>query len=288
MNCLFEDYCSTVVCTSVSDSSGSTKDSGTTKEEIIITCAGLSNVCQPEFYLGGAEGTTLELDDSKAKVRFDGVLPKPGMYEITSNVCNVGCAIIVEKHMYFSIYPHVDSISSVCGSTQGGQKITITGALFTEGTEVHIGSEPCEIEELKYGTIVCLTPAAPKSTKDIIVSVLSDAGKVKAECQLSSGDDCEYNYKDSCTPVVNSVSPKPITLGATVVTIEGNFLTTTDANDIKVKIGGADCENVEFVESSTSSITCDLKYGVHGENDVYVLVKGYGKADTAKAQASVR
>ena len=60
---------------------------------------------------------------------------------------------------YARIYPHIDEISEVGGSVEGGQELIITGGDFRDATtvEVTVDDVPCKVKATTEDKIVCET-----------------------------------------------------------------------------------------------------------------------------------
>lgn len=143
------------------------------------------------------------------------------------------------------------------GSTAGGTVVIISGDGFTpENTRIILGSEEYTLSaNISYSQIRITTGIPPQLyiNQNIPVSIL--VGTNPAVCSTSS---CTYQWADSVTPSLNTVSPSSVS-GPQTLTLTGQNLNPTGSvslANIHVAINGRPC-NVTAATNSTIQCTIE-------------------------------
>jgi hypothetical protein len=76
----------------------------------------------------------------------------------------------------FVLTPRVGGLSPIKGTTDGGTKVTITGANFTAATEVAFGGVPAKFQTVSGRSIVAISPPGADSGITVDVTVTSKYG----------------------------------------------------------------------------------------------------------------
>lgn len=159
---------------------------------------------------------------------------------------------------FVSPAPTVAGIVPATGSSNGGDPVTISGALFLDGATVTLGGAPAtNVQVASPSTITCLTPPRPGGPADVVVS---NPGGVPGI--LAGG--FTY-YFASPAPTIGGVNPSdgPIAGNSPVLVTGTGF-----ATGASVTIGGASCTNVLVL--NPTSIVCQTPAGTLGPRDVVV------------------
>ncbi|XP_060584412.1 fibrocystin-L-like isoform X2 [Ruditapes philippinarum] len=158
------------------------------------------------------------------------------------------------------------AISPVSGSIHGYTAVVFNGFGFVPDLTITVNDQDfCEtLTYVSSKKVECLTKAN------------GQAGTVSV---LLKSNDVEYNtidfeYSDSDTPGLVSITPETGTVGMAVV-LSGSGL-GTDPTQIKVHIGNAECTDVTFV---TTDIRCNTGPQSSGEYDASVTVLGKGRSN---------
>ncbi|MBP9681974.1 MAG: IPT/TIG domain-containing protein, partial [Bacteriovorax sp.] len=141
----------------------------------------------------------------------------------------------------------ITALSPSTGVTAGGTLVSIKGLNLGSTLSVKIGNKACEISSISSEEINCTTPSNATGSYDVLVAV----NKIQT-FRLSAG----FSYLPD--PTITSISPNNgLSSGATLVTIVGKEF----KEGAIVDFGGANCENVEVISSTTLTCTTTLHYG---------------------------
>ena len=205
------------------------------------------------------------------------LIPQP----ITVNVYNSGEALIKihqPSQRAVTFLPSVDSVTPSEGSLAGGTRLTIKGKGFGEEDDrafVSLDGNNCEIDELSYEEIICITGESQEMavTVTVVVAVvdydMSGEAFIVQEDAVCVGT-CSFNYTDTATPIV---------LSANLTVDSVNFQLRLDGmlfqNDVSVTVGERPCI---VGEVNIDSITCSADNFLVGDNEVGVHVSDFGVA----------
>ena len=123
----------------------------------------------------------------------------------------------------FQLIPSVESITPKRGSMAGGTKVNITGQGFIGGMSVMIGDARCNVIQLSFTQITCITSTnenTEKLNQTVVLSLMKNNEQRTGICKDS--DRCMFDFMDSQTPEVTGVQPSTITLPNTVITLNGS------------------------------------------------------------------
>jgi hypothetical protein len=155
----------------------------------------------------------------------DAVSPSgTGTEDITVTTPAGTSAVVAADEFTYVSTPSIQRLTPRAGSTLGGNRVTITGAGFTDATEVDFGSVPATIDARQSdGEILVTTPAEPAGTVDVTVTSPTGTSPIDPAAV--------YTYA-ARVPVVTSVSPDSgSSAGDEPVTITGKIFTHVSAVD---------------------------------------------------------
>ena len=273
------DPCHTAVVTNI------IKTRITFDEEIIIEGHGFSDVASDnQVTFGGWPCNVTSVNQSVITCLVDhqmevGVLiPQP----IKVNVYNSGEALIKihqPSQRAVTFLPSVDSVTPSEGSVAGGTRLTIKGKGFGEEDDrafVSLDGNNCEIDELSYEEIICITGESQEMavTVTVVVAVvdydmLGTAFIVQEDAMCV--ENCSYIFTLAATPEVLSVEPTIATTNVVQLHLTGYLF----QNNATVTVGETPCFIDEF---DTNYINCSTGNLRVGSNDVKVHVSGLGDA----------
>ena len=181
-------------------------------------------------------------------------------YQVEVLIKNSGYAI-QETNFLVKFLPKVTSFTPRIGSVAGGTKVRIEGDGFLEkATVVIIGQTPYYENAKNVITnstsIIIETLANKEENNEFKVKV----NNIDAIC-----DNCKFNYSESASPLLTSVSPSSINSTTEVQLSGANFGTT--ASDVTVLIGDINCVIKTVVDNL---ITCEVD-GVRAGNQIVVV-----------------
>jgi hypothetical protein len=255
---------------------------GTVNTNITIQGTGLSNNnCQNEISFGdgkcagsGNNGMDIVCNIDSSNSPSIGILQP-----IVVRHNNLGYALVAIDKINlrsFALMPEVTMVKPSNGSVAGGTVLQIHGSGFStvkESVSVTIGGYPCDVKNMTYSMIECITRAG-QGEKTVAVKIKSSQGQwVSAVCE----DVCMFSYDIALTPTIVSVSPSMVngTEDTTLAINGSNF--GNDPAAISVKIGGEDCR---VIAVSLTSVQCVVRYLPAGTNNQVVLeVAGRGRAN---------
>ncbi|WP_211174005.1 IPT/TIG domain-containing protein [Pseudonocardia xinjiangensis] len=164
---------------------------------------------------------------------------------------------------YFYLEPPTKfSLSSVQGSTAGGETVTVNGSNLNNATGVAFGANAGTVTSSNAGSIVATVPAGAAGS--VGVTVTTPAGS-------TNGLFYEYVAAPGVTAIVPAEGP---TTGGTATTITGTDLTGTT----EVTFDGVPAS---FVVVSPTEMSAVTPAGAAGTADV--VVTGAGGTDTLTA-----
>ena len=147
-------------------------------------------------------------------------------FAVSVNVKGRGYALVapaVNESITFELIPSVESISPKRGSIAGGTTVVITGQGFVDGMSVMIGGARCDVTEILFIQITCVTSTSEnvqKLNQTVVLSLVKDNGKHTGMCKNSDG--CMFSFMDSQTPEVLDVQPATVSSPNTVITLTGS------------------------------------------------------------------
>jgi hypothetical protein len=200
------------------------------------------------------------------------VSPAASAGTVDVTVTNIGgtSAPSASDQFTFVAAPSVTNISPNAGPVGGGTSVTITGANFTDATQVTFDGTPASFWVNNDASITAISPAA-ESADTVYVRVTTVGGR-----SATSASD-RFSYAVS-NPTVTGISPNAGPAdGGTSVTITGAGL--TDATE--VDFGGI---AADFVVNSDTSITTLSPAASAGTVDVTVTTFGGTSAASATVQ----
>lgn len=122
----------------------------------------------------------------------------------------------------FHLIPSVESITPTRGSVAGGTTVNITGQGYVNGMSVMIGDARCNVIQLSFAQITCMTSTngnTEKLDQTVALNLMKDKHEHTGSCKDS--DRCMFDFIDSQTPEVTGVQPSTITLPSTEITLNG-------------------------------------------------------------------
>ena len=203
-----------------------------------------------------------------------------GEFDVTLYVRSKGLAT---GSVTYTMNLAVLSVSPDSGSVGGGTKITLTGTGFPNTMEefesgsgsITVGGAECTIFSTSYTEMKCITPAESPSRR----MKRATAGiSVTLNGQTSSG--VSYLYDATKTPTITSLSTSTSTpQGGDALDIIGTeFQYWDNGVTCNVKVGGIDCEVIDW---TATKISCILPPLPNGEHTVIVETDNNGYADAS-------
>jgi len=172
----------------------------------------------------------------------------------------------------FQFQAQISSISPTQGSVLGGTLVTINGDGFVpEDTRVIVGGiEYTSLATITYSQIQFQAQVPPANYIGQTIPITVLVGTNQAVCSASS---CNYQWLQSATPSLTSVSPTSIT-GPTTLTLTGqNFdaAGSVTPSDVTVLINGQSCT---VTAATSTSISCNIGNLVAGTYSVAISING--------------
>ena len=189
-------------------------DFSTTNEDNTVKFGG--HVCT--VISSNKTNITCKLDMSKSPAPFETLA-------VSVHVKGLGDAINVPAANHtttFHLIPSVESITPTRGSVAGGTTVSITGQGYVDGMSVMIGDARCNVIQLSFAQITCITSTegnTEKLNQTVVLSLMKDKHERTGSCKDSDG--CMFDFMDSQTPEVTGVQPSTITLPSTEITLNG-------------------------------------------------------------------
>jgi large repetitive protein len=151
--------------------------------------------------------------------------------------------------------PQVEAVSPATGSSNGGDRITVTGTHLAGTAAIAVGATDCtSITVVDDSTVRCTTGAAPAGPAD--VTVTTPYGRTTSSGPL---------FTVLAAPTLTSVAPDSGSMfGGTAITLHGSGFTGATA----VTVGGAACVGVGVVDDT--EIRCSTPAGSAGPAAVTV------------------
>ncbi|XP_057182580.1 fibrocystin-L-like [Triplophysa rosa] len=198
-------------------------------------------------------------------------------------VNNVGTAIMTmpnENDRRFVVLPVVDSVSPSVGSTTGYTRLSISGSGFVNAS-VMVANVQCNVVSMNYSQIVCDTSPSSARRGNVTVYVNTISSSCSSECM--------FEYSQSVTPVVSSVSPDSVTGNSTTVVVTGSGFGNNKA-DLRVS---ADDNILEVTQVTDNIITLLVGALPAGQHALWVVVMSKGLATglltlTSTPQATIQ
>ena len=161
---------------------------------------------------------TCILDMSKSPTPFE-------PFDVSIRVRGFGFTIVASAMNHtttFQLTSSIESVSPRRGSIAGGTTLVITGQGFIDGISVAIGGARCDVTEVRFTRITCVTSAlgiSEKLNQTVVISLVKDKVEHRGMCKDPKG--CMFDFMDSQTPEVSNVQPQTVSLPNTVITMNG-------------------------------------------------------------------
>uniref|UniRef100_A0A8C5AWE7 PKHD1 like 1, tandem duplicate 1 n=1 Tax=Gadus morhua TaxID=8049 RepID=A0A8C5AWE7_GADMO len=221
------------------------------KVEVIIN--GISSKCSGDCGFEWSEDSTpvvTGISPSQGSEGLETLLTVTGTGFIGNASIMIGdaeCEVQEATGKQEGFFPHdLTDVSCVrdcvclVASLPGGTLLTVSGFGFGEDTVVTVGGEECSVVDLRFDELACRTPAVRERDATIDMS------------QTASSS---FNYDESLTPLIATMSPEKTTvIGHRVLTITGSNLGSS-ANETAVFVGRGPCPMLEW---SPGNLTCLL------------------------------
>ncbi|KAI7798957.1 putative fibrocystin-L, partial [Triplophysa rosa] len=213
---------------------------GTTHDIITIQGSRFSSIsCANEVDVGGHPCHIISCTSTQinCKLSPDSGAPVGTPLPINVRVNNVGTAIMTmpnENDRRFVVLPVVDSVSPSVGSTTGYTRLFISGSGFVNAS-VMVANVQCNVVSMNYSQIV----------GNVVVYVNTISSSCSSECM--------FEYSQSVTPVVSSVSPDSVTGNSTTVVVTGSGFGNNkadlrvSADDIILEVTGVTDDNITLL-----------------------------------------
>ncbi|KAI7798962.1 putative fibrocystin-L [Triplophysa rosa] len=263
-----------------------TPNHATTNDIITIQGSGFSSIsCANEVKVEGhlcriISSTSTQIN---CKLSPDSGAPVGTLIPITVQVNNMGTAIMTmpnENDRRFVVLPVVDSVSPSVGSTTGYTRLFISGSGFVNAS-VMVANVQCNVVSMNYSQIVCDTSPSSARRGNVTVYVNTISSSCSSECM--------FEYSQSVTPVVSSVSPDSVTGNSTTVVVTGSGFGNNKA-DLRVS---ADDNILEVTQVTDNIITLLVGALPAGQHALWVVVMSKGLATglltlTSTPQATIQ
>nr|XP_009292515.1 fibrocystin-L isoform X2 [Danio rerio] len=258
---------------------------GTTHDIINIRGSGFSNItCANEVKVGDLPCSVINSSSTEINCQLspDSGAPVGVPLPITVQINNLGNGLLTmpkEIDRRFVVLPVVDSIFPVVGSTTGSTRLLISGSGFFSGS-VMVANIPCNVVSFDYSQIVCDTSPSVARSGDVTVYINS----ISSSCS----SDCTFEYSDSITPQVSTVSPNSVNGNSTTVTVTGRGFGNNSA-DLMISADNILLAVTEVNDSSIQVLVGALPAGTYNLT-VVVMSKGLATGSatlTSIAQASI-
>ncbi|NP_001305057.1 PKHD1 like 1, tandem duplicate 1 isoform X1 [Danio rerio] len=258
---------------------------GTTHDIINIRGSAFSNItCANEVKVGDLPCSVINSSSTEINCQLspDSRAPVGVPLPLTVQVNNLGNALLTmpkEIDRRFVVLPVVDSIFPVVGSTTGSTRLLISGSGFFSGS-VMVANVPCKVVSFDYSQMVCDTSPSIARSGDVTVYINS----ISSSCS----SDCKFEYSDSITPQVSTVSPSSVSGNSTTVTVTGSGFGNNPA-DLMIFADNILLKGTQVNDSSIEVLAGALPAGTHTLK-VVVMSKGLATGSatlTSIAQASI-
>ncbi|XP_057211103.1 fibrocystin-L-like [Triplophysa rosa] len=263
-----------------------TPNHATTNDIITIQGSGFSSIsCANEVKVGNHPCRVIKsiFNEINCKLSPDSGAPLGTLLPITVHVNNVGTAIMTmpnENDRRFVVLPVVDSVSPSVGSTTGYTRLSISGSGFVKAS-VMVANVQCNVVSMNYSQIVCDTSPSSARRGNVTVYVNTISSSCSSECM--------FEYSQSVTPVVSSVSPDSVTGNSTTVVVTGSGFGNNKA-DLRVSADDIILEVTQITDNIITLLVCALPAGEHA---LWVVVMSKGLATglltlTSTPQATIQ
>ncbi|KAA0710214.1 Fibrocystin-L Polycystic kidney and hepatic disease 1-like protein 1 [Triplophysa tibetana] len=185
---------------------------------------------------------------------------------ITLRVNNLGTAIMTmpnENDRRFVVLPVVGSVSPSVGSMTGYTRLSISGSGFVNAS-VMVANVQCNVVSMNYSQIVCDTSPSSARRGNVTVYVNTISSSCSSECR--------FEYSQSVSPVVSSVSPDSVTGNSTTVVVTGSGF-GNNAADLRVSANNIMLEVIGVTDDNITLLVGALPAGGHALR-VVVMSKG--------------
>ena len=169
------------------------------------------------------------------------------------HVNNLGFAAVNPANNSITIIPVITRFSPSTGSLLGGNKLTIEGGPFpANNLSVLISNAACSTPEVSYRSIQCTFPA--KGEGNATIQLMFASGQ-QASCS-DNARGCTYQYSESMTPTVTSITPLIIrgSNGLDTLTITGTLLNNMDTI---ITVGPYRCTNITIATNNSTNVTME-------------------------------
>ncbi|KAI7789613.1 putative fibrocystin-L, partial [Triplophysa rosa] len=165
-------------------------------------------------------------------------------------------------------------------STTGYTRLSISGSGFVNAS-VMVANVQCNVVSMNYSQIVCDTSPSSARRGNVTVYVNTISSSCSSECM--------FEYSQSVTPVVSSVSPDSVTGNSTTVVVTGSGFGNNKA-DLRVS---ADDNILEVTQVTDNIITLLVGALPAGQHALWVVVMSKGLATglltlTSTPQATIQ
>ncbi len=187
----------------------------------------------------------------------------------------------------FTWTPEVTSVSHNSGGFGGGLILTVVGkALLKPGvvgnqqTIFKVGGDECVTLHVAadFSLLTCIVPpndcgGLSTCSEDITGQLIGTFEGQEFEAEVEFDTSVQFEYENTKTPVIESVSPSSGSAG-TLLVISGQNFNAAEA-DNKVTFAGIECT---ITSATTDEIQCELGNVPAGQNSIEVFSSGKGNA----------
>ena len=164
-----------------------------------------------------------------------------GDYVVSVYVRELGCAYIPANIRTISIEGDIAGFTPTQGSIEGCTRITFSGYGFPMDSTVNIGSVVCDVTDVTFNTIQCITRSSTAGARTVTVN---GNGKV-----ITSSD--MFEYSQDYTPTITGLTPDSGQGGD--IEITGTKFGTSTVG-ITVEFGTTVCGITSIADTSISCL----------------------------------
>ncbi|KAK3879633.1 hypothetical protein Pcinc_015818 [Petrolisthes cinctipes] len=175
------------------------------------------------------------------------------------------------------VVPVVTDFTPRQGSVAGGTTVTFTGTGLNSdnGVLVYMGSASCTVQSVTASSVTCVTSPLAES---VVMATVSVAG-VSAVMDMS---DKNYNYTESATPTITSLS-----VSATTFTISGtNF--GTDSSKVTITLVPSNAGKKRSLEEELEEEEEEMEVSVEEQDELFEDEDWFEHAQMAERMMSMR
>ena len=194
--------------------------------------------------IGDEPCVELQLDNGGNSIECRVYSLEIGDYIVSVYVRELGCASIPDSIRAISIEGNITSYTPTQGSIEGCTRLTLSGYGFSLDSAVNIESDVCDVTDVTFNTIHCVTRSSSAGARTVTVH---GNGKM-----ITSSD--SFEYSQDYTPTITGLTPDN-GYGGDIEITGTKFGTSTEG--ITVEIGTTVCEISSIADSS---ISCLLPY----------------------------